>query len=80
MGERAAPETPVRRINGRMIYYLVLQRFKAGAQESALFELEDLLEVRLKGDDLKGFLCSIGKLPFFTCGKGRLTNCWKNFS
>ena len=39
MGERAAPETPVRRINGRMIYYLVLQRFKAGAQESVLIEL-----------------------------------------
>ncbi len=66
MGERAALETPVRHINGRMICYLVLQRFKAGAQESTLFELEDLLAVQLKGDDLKGFLID-WELPFFTC-------------
>ncbi len=79
MGERAALETPVRRINGRMIYFLVLQRFKAGAQESALYELEDLIETKLKGDDLKSFLID-WKTTLYTCGKSRTTKCWNTCS
>ena len=46
----------VRMINGRQIYWLMLQAFQISEQEGALYEIEDLLAAQLKGDSLRGFL------------------------
>ena len=43
-------------VKGRQIAWKLYQRFKLSEAEGAILEFGDLLEVKLKGDNLRGFL------------------------
>ena len=40
---------------GRQIAYLIYERFKLPTEDGAIFEFEDLLQVELRGDNLRAF-------------------------
>jgi hypothetical protein len=52
--EKAAKENKM--INGRQIAFMIYEYFKISATEGAILEFSDLLNVVLKGDNLKGFM------------------------
>ena len=40
---------------GRQIAYLIYERFKLSTEDGAILEFEDLLQVELRGDNLRAF-------------------------